>query len=422
MFLVVTAATAGGLDLGYSLSAFLFNWGWHEGTLGASIVIRHGLIWLILAALAVLLWQIGSVPGPVWIVCGVVTVLFAAYNILETRREIVQGGKPPLTAAKKAERKVIVITGANTGIGLETARQLVGYYPDSLIVLLCRSRAKGEAAARDILENNSQNKNNNCPNIEIVECNLSNFASVRRAAYEIRQRNSSIDILINNAGVMLKNTSRTVDEHEACLQANHLGHFLLTALLLPILRERLLIVSSSTYRLAANKNFTVSTDYLECKSRDYTLFGQYAVTKLCNIMHAIYLKEVVFTAAIHPGLVRTDVVRNMPWFMRVSNDVFGFLLSTLQKTPAQGAWNTVYLATTTATTTAALSTGEEEEEEEAKTGLYWVNRKPQPLLHKMDIEFLAKELWDWSVDQVQLTPQERAALDAALQRDCKKSQ
>jgi len=395
----------------------------------------------------------------------IITVLAAVWGWCETRQTIVQGGTytppPPSAAAdpgdtsnndssNKQEPRVLVVTGANTGCGFETVKQLAAVVSqDSTILLLCRSVSKGEEAIQEILASSRIR----CCHLQVVACDLSSLQSVRQAAAEIVRQHAKIHTLVNNAGVMLRDLTYTVDGHETCLQANHLGHFLLTALLWPRLvaaadeDARIINVTSSTYKLAVPTFDADRLDDLQCKEQGdvkeepqpekeqggkssaaaarhrFSLFGQYAATKWCNILFTVALVErqqtatgsnsnVVRCYAVHPGLVRTNVVRNMPWYLYVPNTVFAGVLALLQKTPAQGAWCTVFCATTTTRTAI-----------DATNGRYWVNRAPQELvLEDPDrVREQANKLWQWSCRQVDLSDRELQPYSSPIEDKTKKA-
>ena len=148
-------------------------------------------------------------------------------------------------------------------------------------------------------------------------------------------------------------------KHELTMACNHLGHFLLTNLLLNKLQHsregRVVIVTSSTYVLAKEG---IDLDDLNCNNKKYTMFSQYAQSKLANILMGKELaqremervkrgegrKGPVAVHLVHPGLVRTDVVRNMPWFLKYPNMFFSLVLVTLQKAPEAGAYTNVFCA------------------------------------------------------------------------------
>lgn len=447
-------AVCAALDIVYCLAAVLFVRMWGEGqptALEAMVALgRRLLLWV-----GSFLFIVGlEVQDNDYLLAGMISIvvlLVTWKGIQQTRRTTIEGGPPPdLSRLKNAKKQVIVITGANTGIGKETVEQLAGaLHPESTILLLCRSVSKGEAAVAEIVREAS------CCKLQVVQCDLTSFASVRKAVAEImthaeaaansnNNNNSKIDVLINNAGVMMKDLSYTEDGHETCLQANFLGHFLLTALLLPHTTTAVVNVTSSTYRLAVNNNdfdnYCSNLDEMQCKikkgqpcTRTYSLFGQYAVTKWCNILHTVHLAEsyshvLTTAAAIHPGLVRTDVVRNMPWYLRIPNNVFAVVLQTLQKTPAQGAWCTVHVVAAAAMAPhdcddATDNNSQSQKQSQTVNGhhqqkdYYWVNRRPQALIggggvdKGNTVQRQAATVWEWATQQVGLTPTELERLN-----------
>lgn len=337
----------------------------------------------------------------VFVATVVVLALSSWYLMVQTRLHVVLGGPRPRLDDGDMTDKVVVITGANTGIGKETARLLVRQ--GATVVLACRRLDKARAAKADIARDVAVADDR----IHLIELDLSQLASVRRAAAQVRQllcqlpkknpnKNNNnkkqgerqqqqqprrINVIINNAGVMMNRAVTTQDGYETVMQANHLGHYLWTRLLLEeygLLSEedgRILCLTSSTYTYAAR----IDLDDLFCTKgrRPFTLFGQYAQSKLANILFAKELARrattttggvpLYFVATIHPGLVRTDVVRNMPWYLRYPNTVLAAVLATLQKTPRQGAWCSAYLASVPRA------------KETLPSGEYWVNQKVQAL-------------------------------------------
>ena len=188
--------------------------------------------------------------------------------------------------------RTVIITGANSGLGAITARELAA--KGATIVMAVRTRSKGEAAARDMRGQ-----------VEVRELDLQNLASVREFADGI----DKADLLINNAGVMAVSYGETVDGFERQIGTNHLGHFALTNLLLPKLTDRVVTVSSMA-QLAGR----ISLDDLNWKTRRYRPWLAYAQSKLANLLFTSELQRRLEAAgsplravAAHPGYSHTNL-------------------------------------------------------------------------------------------------------------------
>lgn len=233
--------------------------------------------------------------------------------------------------------KTFFITGANTGIGLETAKVLAGR--GARVLLGCRSRSKAEQAASEIAAAHSWKTD-----VDIVDLDLGDLSSIRAAA-EVVRGEERLDGLINNAGVMVPPRELTKDGFESQLGINHLGPFALTGLLLDKLEEtddaRVIITSSN-----AHKRAKFDFDDLNAE-RSYSRIGRYAMSKLANLLHMYELDRRLrargsstLAVAVHPGVSNTDLPRHMGPFK-----VLVPLLGPVLNTPAQAAWPTLLGAT-----------------------------------------------------------------------------
>lgn len=206
--------------------------------------------------------------------------------------------------------RTAVITGANTGLGYETARALAAH--GARVVLAVRNLDKGKAAA-DLIAQRTPGAE-----VTVQDLDLSSLASVRTAAEQLRANHDRIDLLINNAGVMMTPKETTQDGFELQFGTNHLGHFALTGLLLDRLLatpgSRVVTVSSMGHRLFARNG--IRFDDLQWQ-RGYSRTGAYGQAKLANLMFTYELQRrltgtTTIAAAAHPGASRTELARNLP--------------------------------------------------------------------------------------------------------------
>ena len=207
------------------------------------------------------------------------------------------------------EGRLAVVTGANTGLGFETAQVLAAR--GASVVLAVRDIEKGKRAAARIAETAAG------ANVMVQRLDLTSLDSIRAAADELRAKHPRIDLLINNAGVMLTPRQTTSDGFELQFGTNHLGHFALTGLLLeqmlPVPGSRVVTVSSIVHRVRARINF----DDLQGE-RSYSRVGAYGQSKLANLMFTYELQRrlsgagTTVAVAAHPGLANTELARNAP--------------------------------------------------------------------------------------------------------------
>ena len=230
--------------------------------------------------------------------------------------------------------RVAIVTGANTGLGFETARMLAAH--GATVVLAVRNVEKGRQAASRITGD-----------IRVQALDLTSLDSIRSAASDLRAEHERIDLLINNAGVMYTPKETTADGFELQFGTNHLGHFALTGLLLdrllPVAGSRVVTVSSIGHRMQAAIHF----DDLQW-DRSYSRTGAYGQAKLANLMFTYELQRRLaplgstIAVAAHPGVSNTELLRNSPAALRVP---IGWLAPLLTQKPEMGALPTVRAAT-----------------------------------------------------------------------------
>ncbi|MCB1729609.1 MAG: SDR family NAD(P)-dependent oxidoreductase [Halieaceae bacterium] len=233
--------------------------------------------------------------------------------------------------------KTIVITGANTGLGYEAARVLAG--KNARVIIACRSPQKAQAAIERILALHPGAE------VEALELDLSSLESVRRAASQL-QREQGLDVLINNAGIMVPPYELTADGFESQFGVNHLGPFAFTGLLLDKLRAKpgARVVNTSSI---AHKRGRIYFDDINAE-RGYSAIPRYAQSKLANLYFAYELQrrleaagDPTLSLAAHPGIADTELSRYLPKGLMLMAPLFRPLFNS----PAQGAWPTLAAAT-----------------------------------------------------------------------------
>lgn len=273
--------------------------------------------------------------------------------------------------------KRVVITGATNGIGLAAAEALAAR--GARLAIVARDPARAEAAVARVRAASGANSE-----VDVLMADLSTQAEVRRLAAEIRERYPRVDVLANNAGVILSRRQISADGFELTWAVNHLAPFLLTTLLLDRLREsapaRVITTSS-----AAHRGNRIPFDDLNAE-RGYASFRRYGESKLANILFTAELARQLQGSGVtancfHPGFVATGFNGNNGAMMRTAMGA----LRPFQRSPARGADTLVWLAD-------APEVGD-------VTGCYFVDRQqrtPSPAAH--DAEAAAR-LWAVSAEQ-----------------------
>ena len=236
--------------------------------------------------------------------------------------------------------KVVLITGGNSGLGAETARAMAAKGAD--VTITARKRSK----AADVV---SQIEATTGKTVRVGELELGSLASVRAFAGEFLASHQKLNILVNNAGVMACPHGHTEDGFEMQFGTNHIGHFLLTCLLVPALirgaPSRVVNLSS-----LAHKGARVNFDDVNFEQRDYDKWVSYGQSKTANVLFSVGLEKRladhgVHAYAVHPGVIRTNLTRHMEVeelkaISRGSENIV--------KTVANGAATSVYAATSPA--------------------------------------------------------------------------
>ena len=307
----------------------------------------------------------------------------------------------------------VIVTGANSGIGFVTAKQLAKQ--GASVTLACRNETEGRARADEIRAE--------VPNadLEVRKLDLGDLSSVRAFVDGYLADHDSLHLLINNAGVMNTPKGKTVDGFETQIGVNHLGHFLLTELLLDTLKKsapaRVVAVSSCYHDKAMGREGVIVLDDLHFDNRKYDGWLSYAQSKLANLLHAKQLAKRlegtgVTAVSVHPGWVRTELMRHsMPAWMQSVTRPFMRMMGMIE--PWEGAQTTLY---------AALAPDVEHHPGAyySQTGTYrdksknaggWPLESPNP--HAHDDE-MAQRLYERSRELVGLEPASaRQALESA---------
>ncbi|MGL5021318.1 MAG: SDR family NAD(P)-dependent oxidoreductase, partial [Mycoplasmatales bacterium] len=219
-------------------------------------------------------------------------------------------------------KKICIITGANTGLGFETAKSLLnnGYH----VILACRDQNKARIAIIKLKETKKTDAT-----LEYMNLDLINYDSVREFVDLFKSKYNHLDLLINNAGVMMPPYTVTNNKQELQFDANHLGHFLLTGLLVESLEKspdpKVVVVSSLAHK---QKNSNIHFDDITF-SNGYNGFEAYCQSKLANAIFGITLSEKypnIKTVIAHPGVSDTDLSRYFKKYLMILRPLVKLIL------------------------------------------------------------------------------------------------
>lgn len=232
--------------------------------------------------------------------------------------------------------KTVLITGGNSGIGKATAIQLAQM--GASVCITSRNEKKAQKAIVEIM------KKSGSQNISYLIGDLSSFESIHNMADQFLSEHRRLDVLVNNAGIFLGDLKHTKEGYEMQFGVNHLGHFLLTKLVLPLLKKthypRVVNVSSIAYM-----HGEIDFDNLKGEKEDYSAIKAYARSKLANVLFTREFAKrhpEVSANCLHPGVVRTPLAnKGSKWYI----SLFWTMYKPFMFTPEKGAKTSVYLAT-----------------------------------------------------------------------------
>jgi len=276
------------------------------------------------------------------------------------------------------KNKIVMITGANRGIGRETTRALAN--KGAIIIMACRHLEKAKPVGK-MIQRESKN-----PNIQVMKLELASLKSVRNFTQEFKARYQKLDVLINNAGVFCMKREETEEGFELTMGVNHLGHFLLTHDLLPILEKT---PEARIINLSSNAHYSgdLDLDDLHFKRRKYSGIKAYGASRLATVFFtqelAERLKEKdIAVNSLHPGHVNTNMWDlwgpERKWYQSLLHGMIKLFLIPAE----EGAQTSIYLA----------SSGEVK----GITGKYFIKKRMKAAAKKCSDIKLQKELWQLS--------------------------
>ncbi len=232
------------------------------------------------------------------------------------------------------DRKIAIVTGANSGMGMATVEALSD--EGATVIMLCRSEKRGQEAYSKLMESGGRN-------LDLILCDLGDYTSIRNFVRQVKEKYSRIDILVNNAGFISLDRQETKEGLERQFGINHVGHFLLTTSLLDIMGAGTRIVNVAS---GAHKTGRIHFEDINL-TKGFNVFKAYSQSKLANVLFTRELARRVQDRGItvnscHPGAVATNIGidRNTGFGKTITG-----LLKPFFQTPRQGANTAIFLAT-----------------------------------------------------------------------------
>lgn len=321
-----------------------------------------------------------AVPEHIWKLAGPLSTIAACTGGIFLLKNYFAGGVCNCKA--KLNGKTVIVTGANTGIGRETALNLAGR--GARVILACKNLEKAQLAAEEIQKTTGNTK------VFVKELDLASLKSVRNFAEDVHQSEDRVDILVNNAAIMRCPYWKTQDGFEMQFGVNHLGHFLLTNLLLDMLERsqpsRIINVSS-----LAHTRGKIRFDDLQSE-QEYSPGPAYAQSKLANVLFTRELSKRlddtdVLVTAVHPGLVKTELARHTSFAKsKIASLTLAPIAWVFFKSARQGAQTAVHCAVA----------------DDIESGLYYSDCRAKEPAEQGKDDRAAKQLWEVSADLVDL--------------------
>lgn len=272
------------------------------------------------------------------------------------------------------KNKLVLISGANAGIGFASAKALLK--KGAHVVMFCRNMQKAESAKSELAQLSGNS------NIDIFQVDFESFESIEKACNAFLAKYDKLDVLLNNAGATFSDFELTKDGLERTMAVNHFGYYLMVYYLLPALKNA---DNARIVNVASKAHYGVTLDFDTINTAEkYMVFKQYQYSKLANVLFTKHLAELVkpfniTVNCLHPGVVKTQIGnKSANWFHSFAWSMFAFF----GLNPDKGAETSIYLASSN--------------EVKDTTGKYFDKCKPYEGSDIARDKNLQQALWDWT--------------------------